>query len=212
MLTASKALCVIGAAASRRFFGDDMNPAPFAILAALFFASAAAAQPNETEAVDDAIACLNITDDGERLSCLEKAAKTLQVTRIVREEEAAAAKENEKANFGLAGVDDKAPDQVAETADDFGAENIPEVRREKENKRLKSINAKIVEIRLNRIGDATVYLENGQVWRQLDSDNKKLVFGNSDRLLTAKVKRGIMGNYMLIVNELRRTIRVERIK
>ena len=83
---------------------------------------------------------------------------------------------------------------------------------DEENKRLKSINAKIVEIRLNRIGDATVYLENGQVWRQLDSDNKKLVFGNSDRLLTAKVKRGIMGNYMLTVNELRRTIRVERIK
>lgn len=187
-----------------------MNPAPFAILAALFLASAAAAQPNETEAVDDAIACLNVPNDAERLSCLEKAAKTLQTTRIVREEAAVAAEENEKANFGLPGED--APKDLAEAPEDFGAEDLPEVRREKEDKRLKSISSKIVEIRVNPHGAATFSLENGQVWRQLDSDGKKLHFGNADRLYTAKVKRSFFGNYMMTVNELHQTIRVRRVK
>ena len=189
-----------------------MKVVPSAILAALLFAGAAsAAQTSETEAVDDAIACLSVNDDAERLSCLEAATKTLQVTRIVREEQAAAAVENEKDNFGLPGG--SKPEKVAEAPEDFGSENIPDVRRDRENKRLKSIGSKIVEIRLNKFGTATVSLENGQVWRQLDSDNKKLFFGNGgERLLTAKVKRGLMGNYMLTVKELRRTIRVSRIK
>ncbi len=191
-----------------------MNAALSAILAALFAAqiatAAAAAQPSETEAVDDAIACLRIEGDADRLACLENAAKTLQVTRIVREEEAAAAEENEKANFGLPGDSD--PERVAEAPEEFGDESVPDIRRDKDGKRIKSINAKIVEIRVNSLGTATVSLENGQVWRQLDSDDKRLHFGNSDRLLTAKVKRSVFGNYMMTVNELHRTIRVRRIK
>lgn len=187
-----------------------MNAAPFAILAALFVASAAAAQPSESEAVDDAIACLAIEDAEDRLACLEGAAKTLQVTRIVREEQTAAAEEEEKANFGLG--ETRAPNQVAEAPEDFGDEAIPDVQRDKDGKRIKAINAKVVEIRVNSLGTATVSLDNGQVWRQLDSDNKKLHFGNSERLLTAKVKRSLFGNYMMTVNELHRTIRVRRIK
>ncbi|WP_428407667.1 hypothetical protein [Hyphococcus sp.] len=186
-----------------------MNAALSAILAALFVA-AAAAQPSETEAVDDAIACLSVEGDGERLACLEKAAKTLQVTRIVREEEAAAAEENEKANFGLAG--DSGPEQVAEAPEEFGEENVDEIRRDKDGKRIKSIKAKIVEVRLNPRNVATISLENGQVWRQLNSDDKILRFGNKERLLTAKVKRSILGNYMLTVEELHQTIRVRRVK
>ena len=187
-----------------------MNAALSAILAALIVATTAAAQPSETEAVDDAIACLSVQGDGERLACLEKAAQTLKVTRIVREEEAAAAEENEKANFGLAG--DSSPEQVAEAPDEFGGEGVDAIRRDKDGKRIKSIKAKIVEVRLNPRNVATVSLENGQVWRQLNSDDKILRFGNKERLLTAKVKRGVLGNYMLTVEELHQTIRVRRVK
>ena len=187
-----------------------MNVTPFAILAALFIASAAAAQSSEAEAVDDAIACLQIEDAEERLACLEGAAKTLQVTRFVRNEQSAAAKQNEKANFGLAAA--AIPEQVAEAPKDFGDEAIADVRRDKDGKRIKSINAQVVEISLNSMGRATVSLDNGQVWRQLDSDDKKLHFGKRERLFTAKVKRSAFGNYMMTVNELHRTIRVRRIK
>ena len=56
-------------------------------------------------------------------------------------------------------------------------------------------------------------IENGQVWRQLDSDDKIVRFPRSaERLYTAKVKRSTFGNYLLTVNELRRTIRVRRIE
>ena len=171
--------------------------------------ASAAAQPSETEAVDSAIACLQIADDGERLKCLDAAAKTLSVTRIVREEQAAQIEENERKSFGLNGNDLA---DASDTPENFGSENIDEVRREKEAKRLKSIQSKVVEFSINSLKVATVSLENGQVWRQLDSDDKVLRFGKKDRLYTAKVKRGAMGNYMLTVEELHTTIRVRRIK
>ncbi|GJL90977.1 hypothetical protein [Hyphococcus sp.] len=181
-----------------------------AILAASLIASAAqAVQPSETEAVDSAIACLSIADDADRLKCLDAAAKTLSVTRIVREEREAKVEENIRKSFGLNGNDLA---DASDTPDNFGSENIDQVRREKEAKRLKSIEAKVVEIRVNSLKVATVSLENGQVWRQLDSDDKVLHFGSKDRLYTAKVKRGAFGNYMLTVNELHTTIRVRRVK
>ena len=180
-----------------------------AIAVSCLTGAASAAQPSESEAVDSAIACLSIADDSERLKCLDAAAKTLSVTRIVREEREAMVEENKRKTFGLNGNDLA---DAGDTPDNFGSENIDEVRRQKEAKRLKSIEASVVEFSINSLNVATVSLENGQVWRQLDSDDKVLRFGNKERLYTAKVKRGAFGNYMLTVNELHTTIRVRRIK
>jgi len=173
-------------------------------------ATAAAAQPSEAQAIDDAIACRNIEDAMERLACLDAAAETLSVTRIIREEEVAAHAENEKKQFGLSGGDDIL--RGDDTPEEFGSERIPEKRKERENKRLKSILSKVVEIRISKFGKVTLTLENGQVWRQLNSDSKVLRINGKDKLYTAKVKRSIMGNYMLTIKELKRTIRVRRIK
>jgi hypothetical protein len=52
------------------------------------------------------------------------------------------------------------------------------------------------------------YMENGQVWRQIDSDRVRLP-RNSDTL-TAEVRRGAMGSYLLRVNGGGRAIRVRR--
>ncbi len=187
-----------------------MNLQISAILAVVFAASAAGAvQQSETEAVDSAIACLSIPDDAERLRCLDAAAKTLSVTRIVREEREANREEETRERFGLNGqMAEKSDDQP----DDFGGENVREIRKKNEKERLKSINAKVVEIRVNSLKTATISLENGQVWRQLDSDDKVLRISKKERLYTAKVKRSAFGNYMMTVNELHTTIRVRRIK
>ncbi len=86
-----------------------------------------------------------------------------------------------------------------------------EVRCEGDETRLKEITAKAVEIRFNRFGKATLTLDNGHVWRQLDSDNRA-IWLDDDKLYTVTVKRSAFGNYLLTVNELRRTIRVRRIQ
>ena len=187
------------------------------LLAGLSANFTASAQPSEDEAIDAAIACRSIDDPMERLACLDAAAETLSVTRIVQEEEIAEQEREERDAFGLAGRDrddddDQPAPRVAETEEDFGREALPEERREREDGRLKNITAKIVEISVNRFGKVTVTLENGQVWRQLDSDDRRLLFPKGDRLYTARVKRSMFGNYMMTVRELDRTIRVRRIQ
>ena len=196
----------------------------FAGAAFLMASVAAFAQPSEDEAIDQAIACRDIVDDLERLKCLDAAAETLSVTRIIREKLAADEAQQEQDNFGLARVDrndkdndlEKAANKdlpiLAEIEEEFGAEDIPEQRKKKEEKRLKSITAKIAEIRINPFGKVTLTLENGQVWRQLDSEGKNLRFKEGDQLYTARIKRGLIGSYRLTIPELKRTIRVNRIK
>ena len=186
--------------------------------ASLLTALSAGAQPSEEEAIDRTIACREIADDLERLACLDKAADTLAVTRIIREEKVAEEKREEREDFGLAGADREDDEEavaapvVADTPDDFGSEAIPEVRRDREEKRLKSITAKVAEIRINPYNKVTLTLDNGQVWRQLSSDNKSLGVPSDGKLYTARIKRSLMGNYMLTIEELKRTIRVRRVE
>lgn len=196
------------------FFRKAKVPAGVSAAICVSMLSVALAQPSEAEAVDAAIACRDISDDLERLSCLDAATETLVVTRIVREKAIEEKKREERTFFGLGKrkeKDDRDP-MVAETPEEFGGEYLPENIKKREEKRLKEITAKIAEFRINPYGKVTVTLENGQVWRQLDSDGKTLYLSKKGKLYTAKVKRATFGNYLLTVEELRRTIRVRRIK
>lgn len=177
--------------------------------------ASAVAQPSETEAVDAAIACRDITDDLKRLACLDAATETLVVTRIIREEAVEEKKREERTFFGLGKrkqKDDDFDPLVAETPEEFGGEYLPENIKKRDEKRLKEISVKISEFRVNPYGKVTVTLENGQVWRQLNSDSKTLHFSRKEKLYTAKVKRSTFGNYLMTVKEMRRTIRVRRIE
>ena len=185
-------------------------------LAGLALQLSNAAAQSEAAAVNAAIECLGIESADARLACLEAAATTLKETRIIREDAIAAEAEREREDFGLAKSDrmketDAAKPVVTETEDEFGAEAIASKRKERDETRLQKIDAKIVEVRVDRFGKVTVSLDNGQVWQQLAADDKRVVFGDG-KLYTARVKRSIVGNYMMRVNETGRTIRVRRIK
>lgn len=56
-----------------------------------------------------------------------------------------------------------------------------------------------------------VTLENGQVWRQISGDNQKLRV-DTDRNQTVDITESSLGGYKLRLNEMRRTLRVERVK
>lgn len=175
-------------------------------VAALIVAPAAAfAQSASDKAADAAIACLDVADPAERLACLESATQEIKATRIRREtaEESAAADE---AGAVIAGDD-------ASDEDSFGAERLASTKREKTEERKKQrLEATVVEFRVNQFGVVTAVLDNGQVWRQLNSDDEVLRLPKKDKVLTVTVKKGALGNYMMKVNELKRTIRVKRIK
>ena len=176
------------------------------VVGAAVSVGAAFAQSAENAAADAAISCLDIASPEERLACLEGAAKELKATRVRREtaEESAAAE-------ALA-----APVVAAEGASEedlFGAEALASTKKEKREKdRTTRLSSKVVEFRVNPFGDITAVLENGQVWRQLTSDNASVRVPNNDKVFTVSIKRGPLGNYLMTINELKRTIRVRRIK
>lgn len=177
-----------------------------AVIAAAFAVSGAAyAQSAADKATDAAIACLEIGDPAERLSCLEAATREIKATRIRKEtaEESAAA---DAMGAVIAG-------ENASEEELFGAEALSSTRHAKnEERKKKRLEATVVEFRVNPFGVVTAVLDNGQVWRQLNSDDETLHLPKSDKVFTVKVKKGALGNYLMTVNELKRTIRVKRIK
>ena len=54
-------------------------------------------------------------------------------------------------------------------------------------------------------------LENGQVWRQIKGDTQQ-VRVDLERNQTVDIEESSLGGYKLRLNEMRRTIRVERVK
>jgi hypothetical protein len=169
-------------------------------------AGAAFAQSAENAAADAAIGCLDIESAEERLACLEGAAKELKATRIRREtaEESAVADAQAAPVIAAEGASDE---------DLFGAEALASTKKAvRERDRTTRLSSKVVEFRVNALGDITAVLENGQVWRQLSSDNAIIRIPNNDKVFTVSIKRGALGNYLMTINELKRSIRVRRIK
>lgn len=184
----------------------------FGIVVATFLALSAPAFAEQDKssdaAIDAALACRSIADPAARLACLDKAAAAIAETRIIREDKSPAPEAApDMTGFG-------APPAPAPRAapEEFGSEQVKEVRRARAKELSAArLEAKVVEARFNPYKVATVTLDNGQVWRQLESDDVNLSMFDG-KLYTVRITRGFMGNYMMTVNELKRTIRVRRIK
>lgn len=60
-------------------------------------------------------------------------------------------------------------------------------------------------------GRLQIELENGQIWRQI-SDDSQVALANLERNLTVNIDEYATGGYSLRLNELRQTIKVQRIR
>ncbi len=176
----------------------------------------ALAQPGgQDAAIDAALGCRSIADPTARLDCLDKAAAAIAETRIIRDDDAPTAEtpQDQLSGFGAPVTKPQRPKKsrrMTETPEEFGAEQMKSARRDEDDRRLKKIEEKVVEVRVNSYKRATLTLANGQTWRQLDSDDFILPL-RKGKLYTAVVKRGALGNYLMTIKELKRTIRVRRI-
>lgn len=175
-----------------------MNRSVIAALAASISLAGAAFAQSPSTAVDATIACLDIADDAERLACLDRAAKELKETRILR---GADARSEEL---------ERAP--VVETEAQFGTDGMERTIEERQSGKLRQIEAKVAEARIYQRKKVILTLDNGQIWRQLQSDSTSIPFSRKGHVYSVRIKRGPLGNYMLFVDNLKRGIRVERIK
>lgn len=185
--------------------------------AALVLSAPAIAQSVSQQSVEATIACMSISDNDERLACLDAAAAQLSGELDASEAAVVESKEQEMRDFGLAAKPAPAepaqtPVVALQTEDEFGAESVESKRREKENRQLKKIDATITDVAVNRRGKVTLTLDNGQVWRQLSADSTKLFLSGRNKTYTATIKRGLIGSYMLRINEKNKSIRVQRVK
>ena len=98
----------------------------------------------------------------------------------------------------------------------LGAEQVKEreVRtgeRPREDAKSERIVATVTEFATTSLGDIIFFLDNGQIWRQKSSDRSQLRLSRK-RQYTVFVEEGMLSGYRLTINELKRTILVERIK
>ena len=168
-----------------------------ALLAAL------AAPLAHADASRDALAeiakCADIADAGERLRCFDAA--------MARVKSALAAPAPETPSKGFLDWFGFSRPQPVTKAEEFGKpppEQTPE--------ELNEIASPVLEFAKTAHGKAVFILENGQVWRQLDSDTTQVLDPARGSKMTVRIERGFLGSYNLTIDGRNILVKVNRIK
>ena len=77
---------------------------------------------------------------------------------------------------------------------------------------LDSITSGVTEYSVNPFGKFIVFLDNGQVWHQLEGDSEVAHFRKNPKDNTVKIERGALGSYNLYINDSVKIYKVTRIK
>lgn len=168
--------------------------APLMLAAGLLVSPASAEEaPPSTEAV---YACADIAEDSERLACydaavgrLKQAEQAGEITTVSRADVEAV----ERESFG------------------FSLPSLPRLAfpsRDGEQEELAEVEASIDRIRSDASGKLIVYLDNGQVWRQIDTTPTPLPRGEPG---IATIRRASFGSFMMKL-ERGRSFRVRRVE
>lgn len=173
----------------------------------------------EENALDAALACRSIEADQARLACQDAAlaalAEAIEAGRV-----SVAASESRSSGGGpaaaLAGLgglftreaDEDAPSQAREEALEDGS--VAVYGRDGQIEEVRGLP--VARVSAGRFGKLTVYLENGQVWRQ--TDTYRISAPDDDELdgLTAEVDSGLFGSHFMELSHNSRRFRAERVR
>jgi hypothetical protein len=138
---------------------------------AMFLVLSSALQAEEPQPLPGAIeACIRLRNDSERLACFDRAVADIQ--------------------SGQAAPAAPAQDMFGANQETRGAADVKSrIQRDE----LREITAKVASLRRTPDGMMLLELDNGQVWRQLDSESA-LVIEVAD---TVKVVRASMGTFRI---------------
>ena len=192
-----------------------------ACLAAIFVLPATAGADPSEDLVSGMSRCAAVADNTARLACYDALAPQLKAaqTQPVPPPPAAEAADNRPwydtdRIFGTSPSRQTRPEQ-------FGAENLtppaPPPPKPGETpppplpEAIDSISAKVTDFALNPFGRFVVFLDNGQVWQQIEGDTDRAHFrkGGGE---TVAISRGALGSYNLVVNDSGPEFKVRRIK
>jgi hypothetical protein len=198
-----------------------MNRVYFAIACGLAIScqfGTAAASPRD-DVLDGLQKCATVAEDKARLACYDALVHPAQqaLARPPEPQEAShpPTKEEQKSWFGfdLSGLFNSSPSQQA-TPQQFGAENLPATKQkvEEAKEEVDSISAGVTEYAYTPLGKFIVFLDNGQVWRQIQGDADRAQFHKSPTDNKVTISRGWIGSYNLTLNDGNKAFKVERVK
>lgn len=205
-----------------------LTPRIVAAFAWLVLPGAALAQePSNGGTVESLLSCRSIEDPQARLTCqddrLAALSQALDSGRVVLVEREAI-RNVERESFGLslpsiaglgaffgrgdtdeqvaasaqAETETSAEDGSVTVFDDAGS--VDEIR-----------GLAVERVTTDRVGKMTIYLENGQVWRQTDTASVSVRRSHLDGL-TATISRGALSSYFMTFSHNSRRFRVERLR
>jgi hypothetical protein len=175
-------------------------------LAGLAVGAARAAEPQATfEAMEK---CGRVQDPAQRLACYDGLMPRVRAALAAGPE--ALSREDQTSLFGL-DFSGLFGSSEATTPEQFGADNLPRPEPAPGAARpIESISATVTEHASTPTGKFIVFLDNGQVWRQLQSDTGTARFKNRDNKVL--ISRGMLGSYELQLNGSNKTFKVNRVK
>ena len=70
----------------------------------------------------------------------------------------------------------------------------------------------MTEVSYNPLGKFIVFLDNGQIWRQIEGDSDQATFHKPAKDNKVTISRGFIGSYNLTINDSVKTFKVTRVK
>lgn len=189
-------------------------------LSALALAPAAMAGPRD-DVLEALGKCAKITDNSERLTCYDGLAPRLRDALNTPPDRIShpPTKEEEESWFGfnLDKVFGTAPSNQT-TPQAFGADKLAQAQADngaataQEPNAIDSIGAGVTDYSFTPYKKFIVFLDNGQVWRQIEGDTNQARFLRqaSDNKVT--IERGAFGSYDMHINDGNQDYKVTRVK
>ena len=163
--------------------------------------------------------CSGIGDDKARLACYDALVHPAQaaLARPPEPQETdhppTVAEQKSWFGFDLSGLFGSSPSQQT-TPQKFGSDNLPSTHQKEEAAatELDSISAGVTEYAFTPFGKFIVFLDNGQVWRQVEGDTDRAFFHKSPKDNKVTISRGLIGSYNLTLNDANKVYKVDRVK
>lgn len=159
--------------------------------------------------------CAILTDAPDRLACYDRLAPQFQPQAQIAVPAPPPTKEEKESWFGLNNLFGGGEEKPQAKPEQFGEERIektPEQVEEAKKDEIDSITAKLSDYATNAYGKFIVFLDNGQVWTQLQADSGKAHFARNPKDVTVTIERAFLGSYSMTISDNVKMFKVKRLK
>ena len=151
------------------------------------------------EALSEIVRCSGIPDAGERLKCFDAAA--------LRAKSALAEPEKKESRGILDWFGFGRPREPVTKPEQFGKPAAVAPGGE-----INQITSTVVEFGYTPRGKAIFILDNGQVWRQIDGDDVRIIEPDPGKPMKVTIEIGFLENYTMTIEGRNGLVRVRRVK